>query len=140
MSKPSVFFDQLDFIHLGSTNRKEVIDSLGSPKDYRFEDDFKVIYTYPRKGIEITIKMGHIATSSVVTSISVNKPFQGYSSNSLVLGMEFDIAQKICKELYLEEISQEDLVTYSLKKEKIRFQIKKLKGKLAQINISKELS
>ena len=135
MEKQRVLLDGLDFIDLGVTNRKSVIKTLGNPEDFSFEDDYRVIYKYPTKGIEISIKIGHIHTLSVVTEISVSNPYSGSALDSLVLGMNFNQASENCaKDFKLDEVKRNSRV-YKLDHNNLWLQIFKDKDKLSFLKI-----
>lgn len=135
MKKKRILLDGLDFIDIGLTNRKSVIKKLGNPEEFSFEDDYRVIYMYPTKGIEISIKIGHIHTSSVVTEVSIKEPYNGFALESLVLGMNFNKALESCaKEYKLDEVKKNSRV-YKLDHDDLWLQIVKENDKLCFVKI-----
>ncbi len=135
MKEHGVLFDQMNFLDLGVTQRRSVIESLGNPEDFSFEDDYQVVYKYPSKGIEITIRIGHIHTSSVVTAISITKPYAGYAIDSLEVGMNFSKALEICcREFELEQVKKNTRI-FRFGNKKQHLQIWKEDDKLSQLKV-----
>lgn len=135
MKAKGVLFDQMSFLDLGVTHRRLVIESLGNPEDFTFEDDYQVVYKYPSKGIEITIKIGHIHTSSVVTAISITKPYEGLAIESLEVGMSFAKALEICnREFEIKQVKKNSRI-FRFGEKGQHLQIWKENDKLSQLKV-----
>ncbi len=135
MKEHGVIFDEMNFLDLGVTHRRLVIESLGNPEEFTFEDDYQVIYKYPSKGIEITIKIGHIHTSSVVTAILITKPYTGSAIESLELGMSFYRALEICNsEFELVQVKKNTRI-YKFGNKQQHLQIWKDNDTLSQLKV-----
>lgn len=135
MTERGVLLDEINFIDLGVTHRRLVIESLGNPEEFTFEDDYQVIYKYPSKGIEITIKIGHIHTSSVVTAILITKPYAGSAIESLELGMSFYNALEICNsEFELVQVKKNTRI-YKFGTKQQHLQIWKENDTLSQLKV-----